>query len=240
MLKGIKHFSQNVRRIWFVAVSKLGKTDLVFVQPGAKINSVYDSVRTYSKQGLLPAIRRISNNFFVFKQDEAPCTPFTTLSPTCISTVSEFIETENRPPNSPDLTPADYSETQSVQRCSRCNATKFQTLISWRKFWSTPGLTEARTHWTERLIRCHKGWRWLSRQRVVMLNFVWMRLWFTVFSMKIEQNSCVIVKFNAILGVLTIYAKNRQRIFNCTDMQIIHFILDKILKLLTYYTPFNH
>ena len=37
MLKGIKHFSQNVRRIWFVAVSKLGKTGLVFVQPGAKI-----------------------------------------------------------------------------------------------------------------------------------------------------------------------------------------------------------
>ena len=29
---------------------------------------------------------------------------------------------------------------------------------------------------------------------------------FTVFRMKIEQNSCVIVKFNAILGVLTIYA----------------------------------
>jgi len=29
---------------------------------------------------------------------------------------------------------------------------------------------------------------------------------FTVFRMKIEQNSCDIVKFNAILGVLTIYA----------------------------------
>jgi len=28
---------------------------------------------------------------------------------------------------------------------------------------------------------------------------------FTVFRMKIEQNSCAIVKFNAILGVLTIY-----------------------------------
>jgi len=26
--------------------------------------------------------------------------------------------------------------------------------------------------------------------------------------MKTEQNSCVIVKFSAILGVLTIYAKN--------------------------------
>jgi len=29
----------------------------------------------------------------------------------------------------------------------------------------------------------------------------------------------------------------RQRIFNCTDMQIMHFILDKILKLLTYFWP---
>jgi len=28
------------------------------------------------------------------------------------------------------------------------------------------------------------------------------------------------------------------RIFNHNDMQIMHVILDKILKLLTYYTPF--
>jgi len=26
--------------------------------------------------------------------------------------------------------------------------------------------------------------------------------------------------------------------FNCADMQITHFVLDKILKLLIYYTPF--
>jgi len=32
----------------------------------------------------------------------------------------------------------------------------------------------------------------------------------------------------------------RQRIFNCTDMQIIHFILNKILKFLTYYALFYH
>jgi len=57
--------------------------------------------------------------------------------------------------------------------------------------------------------------------------------------MKIEQNSSVIVKFNAILAVLMIYAI-RRRLFNCTDMEIMHFILDKILKILTYYTPFYH
>ena len=39
LLKGRKHFSQSV--MVSVAVSKLGKTHLVFRQPGAKINSVY-------------------------------------------------------------------------------------------------------------------------------------------------------------------------------------------------------
>jgi len=32
----------------------------------------------------------------------------------------------------------------------------------------------------------------------------------------------------------------RQSIFNCIHMQITHFILDKLLKLLTYYTLFCH
>jgi len=49
----------------------------------------------------------------------------------------------------------------------------FKRLISWSKFWSTSGLSEARTHWTERLISCQKDRVWLSRQTVVMLNFVW-------------------------------------------------------------------
>ena len=82
-LKGIKQLSQSVRLIVSVDVSKLGKTALVFVQPGAKINSVY-YCENVLEQGLVPAIRSISNNDFVFKQDGAPCTPFTTLSLTCI------------------------------------------------------------------------------------------------------------------------------------------------------------
>jgi len=79
LLKGRKHFSQSVRPMVSVAVSKLGKTDLVFVQPGAKTNSVY-----YCENVLELAICRISNNDFVFKQDAAPCTTFITMSLTCI------------------------------------------------------------------------------------------------------------------------------------------------------------
>ena len=67
--------------LWFsVAVSKLGKTNLMFVQPGAKLNSVY-YCENVLEQGLLPAVRRISNNDFVLKEDGAPCTPFTCCIP---------------------------------------------------------------------------------------------------------------------------------------------------------------
>jgi len=67
---------RSLKALWFVAVSKLGKTDLVFVQPGAKINSVC-YCHNVLKQGLLPDIRRSSNYNFLFQQDGAPALLFT-------------------------------------------------------------------------------------------------------------------------------------------------------------------
>ena len=78
------------KRYGSVAVSKLGKTDLVFVQPGAKINSVY-YCHNALEQGLLPDIRRSSNDNFLFQQDEAPAHCSRHLR----SHVPEFIEPEN-------------------------------------------------------------------------------------------------------------------------------------------------
>jgi len=49
-----------------------------------------------------------------------------------------------------------------------------------------------------------KGWScWMLSGLTICVRD---RPCFTVFRMKIEQNSCVIVKFSALLGVLTIYA----------------------------------
>jgi len=48
--RGSKHFLQSV--MVSVDVSKLAETDLVFVQPGAKINSVYFSENVLD-QGLI-------------------------------------------------------------------------------------------------------------------------------------------------------------------------------------------
>jgi len=75
----------------FVAVSKLGKTDLVFVQPGAKINSSYycDNVL---EQGLLPDVHSLSNDDFLFQQDGEPAHRSRHTVAYLRSNVPEFIE----------------------------------------------------------------------------------------------------------------------------------------------------
>jgi len=56
-----------------VGVSKLGRTEMVFVEPGVKINGAYYRDILLKKQ-LLPTIRRISGDMFIFQQDNAPAT----------------------------------------------------------------------------------------------------------------------------------------------------------------------
>jgi len=53
-----------------VGVSNLGCTHLIFVNPGVKINGCYYCEVLLSQQ-LLPAIRQVSGDFFVFRQDSA-------------------------------------------------------------------------------------------------------------------------------------------------------------------------
>ena len=117
------------------------------------------------------------------------------------------------------------------QRRSRWwNVTKFQTLISWNKFWSTPGLSEARTHWTERLISCQKDWRWLSKQRVVMLNFVDCPCFYCISNeswTKLLHHCKIQCNFR---GIDDLCKLGKEYLIALT----MHFILDKIRKLLTY------
>jgi len=206
-------FSQSVRPMISVAVSKLGKRDLVFVQPGVKINSVY-CCENVLEQGLLPAIRRISNNDLMFKQDGVPYTPFTTLLLTCIHAfqcawlhwtwklAAEVQSTSIfRGLFSVDSVVADSVMSQNFRHWS-AEASSDQLLGS-----AEPGHTEP-SDWsaakkTEDGYQ-GKGWScWILLGLTICSRD---RPCFTVFRMKIAQNSCVIVKFNAILGVLTIYA----------------------------------
>lgn len=114
LLKGRKHFSQSV--MVSVAVSKRGKTSLVFVQPGAKINSTYYCDHVLEGNGLLRDIRRLSGNHFIFQQDGAPAHRSRQTVAFLNVNVPEFIEPDNWPPNSPDLNPVDYSIWGALQQ----------------------------------------------------------------------------------------------------------------------------
>ena len=92
-----------------VAVSKSGKTSLVFVDRGAKVNSTYYCDHVLGGNGLLRDIRRLSVNRFIFQQDGAPAHRSRQTVAFLRENAPEFIEPENCPPNSPDLNPVDYS-----------------------------------------------------------------------------------------------------------------------------------
>jgi len=90
-----------------VAVSKLGCTGLIFVEPGIKVNGAYYRDVLLQKE-MLPAIRSVAGELFIFQQDSA-------LAHHARETVSlleretpRFIGPDLWPPNSPDLNPVDY------------------------------------------------------------------------------------------------------------------------------------
>ena len=53
------------------AVSKMGMTELIFFVPGIKANGQYYRDVLLSRQ-MLPVIKHVANNTFVFQQDNAP------------------------------------------------------------------------------------------------------------------------------------------------------------------------
>ena len=101
------HFSRGI--MVSVGVSRTGKTSVVFVEPGAKVNSRYYCEHVLG-QGLLPAIQATCGRHnWTLQQDEAP-------SHTARNTINflhqenvNFIEPDMWPPNSPDFNPVDYA-----------------------------------------------------------------------------------------------------------------------------------
>ena len=79
-----------------VAVSKFGCTELIFVKPAVKVDGVYYRDVLLSHQ-MLPAIRHLTGDVFVFQQDIVPAH--------CACATVEYLR--QAPPEfiSPDLLP---------------------------------------------------------------------------------------------------------------------------------------
>jgi hypothetical protein len=90
-----------------VAVSSFGSTELIFVEPGVKINGEYYRDVLLS-QNMLPAIRELSGEYFIFQQDSAPAHRANDTVAMLRRETPAFIAPWLWPPNSPDLNPIDY------------------------------------------------------------------------------------------------------------------------------------
>ena len=88
--------------------AQLGSTDLIFIDPGVKINGQYYRDVLLSEH-MLPAIKELSvNEFFIFQQDSAPAHRAKDTVALLERETPAFITPLQWPPNSPDLNPVDY------------------------------------------------------------------------------------------------------------------------------------
>jgi hypothetical protein len=90
-----------------VAVSKLGCSNLIFIEPGAKVNGAYYREVVLSQQ-LLPALRDLAGECYTFQQDSAPAHRARETVELLQRETPDLITPDLWPPNSPDLNPVDY------------------------------------------------------------------------------------------------------------------------------------
>ena len=89
-----------------VAVSKLGCTELIFVEPGMKVDGAYYQDVLLSHQ-MLPAIRHLAGDVFMFQQDRAPAHHAHATVEYLRQATPEFISPDLWPLNCPDFNPVD-------------------------------------------------------------------------------------------------------------------------------------
>jgi len=88
-----------------VAVSKMGVTELMFVDP--RVNGQYYYNVLLSQQ-MIPAIKQVAGDTFVFQQDSAPAHRARDTIQLLQRETPDFIGPVLWPPNSPDLHLLDY------------------------------------------------------------------------------------------------------------------------------------
>ena len=115
MLSEWEHSSRNV--MVSVEVSRMGETRVVFIDPGAKVNSSY-CCNIVPEKGLLPDIRAICRRHYrwTLQQDGAPAHTARTTMDYLKKEHMNFIEPHMWPPNSPDINPVDYSIWGALQQ----------------------------------------------------------------------------------------------------------------------------
>lgn len=141
-----------------VAISKLGCTELIFVDPGVKVNSEYYRNVLLAQQ-MLPSIRHLAGDAYIFQQDNAPAHRARATVEYLKEATPQFISPDLWPPNSPDLNPVDYKIWGVVQdrvyqrRVNNVLELKERLTEVWAEF-GQEVIDEAIDQWRQRLRAC--------------------------------------------------------------------------------------
>jgi len=121
-----------------VAVSKLGCSSLFFVEPGVNVDGRYYR-DVLLKQQMLPGMRRIAGDTYVFQQDSAPAHCACDTVQLLQQETPELISPDLWPPNSPDLNPVDYRVCGLIQERVYKTAVRDTADFKWRliETWSS-------------------------------------------------------------------------------------------------------
>lgn len=156
LLRTRSTFSKSV--MVSVGVSVMGRTNLIFVEPGIKINGQYYRDVLLS-QHLLPAIREVAGENFIFQQDSAPAHRAHETVAFLERETPAFIPPTHWPSNSPDLNPVDYRIWGILQdrvyqtRIRNVEHLKERLLEEWNQF-NQGIINSAVNQWRRRLRAC--------------------------------------------------------------------------------------
>jgi len=136
-------------------------TELIFFEPGVKINGAYYRDELLTKH-LLPAIKELSGDYFTFQQDSAPAHRARETVELLSRETPDFITPLLWPPNSPDLNPVDYKVWSVLQervyrgRIRDVEHLKVRLVEEWSLF-SQNIVDAAVKQWRVRLRACVKA-----------------------------------------------------------------------------------
>jgi len=99
----------------FIAVSKMGMAELIFVDSGMKVNGQYYCDALLSQQ-MLPAMKHVAGDTFVFQQDNAESHYARDTIKLLQQEMPDFIGPDLLPLNSPDLNQVDYKVCSVMQQ----------------------------------------------------------------------------------------------------------------------------
>ena len=111
----IREWEHICRNMVSVGVFRMGKTNMIFIDPGTKVNSSYHFLFVLG-MGLSPDIQaRCRQHKWTFQQDGVLAHTRNTTDNLKKEKI-DFIEPDMWPPNSPDINPVDYAVWRALQQ----------------------------------------------------------------------------------------------------------------------------